>query len=47
MPRPKRPISEANLKNWQWAYDRYLDREAELWAANPNNPNLAQGIWGS
>jgi len=28
------------------AADRYLDREAELWAKNPNNRNLAQGIWG-
>jgi hypothetical protein len=40
-----RKIGEANRKNWQWAYDRFLEREAELWATNPSNPNIATGIW--
>jgi hypothetical protein len=36
-------LTEADWKNW--LCDRFLDREAELWATNPNNPNIATGIY--
>ena len=39
-------LSVADLANWRAAYDRWAERSAREWAADPNNPNLAQGIWG-
>jgi hypothetical protein len=38
-------LTQADWANWQAAHQRFLDLEAELWATNPNNPNIATGIY--
>jgi hypothetical protein len=38
-------LTEADWANWRHAHQQFLEREAELWATNPNNPNIATGIY--
>jgi hypothetical protein len=38
-------LTAADWANWRYAHQQFLDREAGLWATNPNNPNIATGIY--
>jgi hypothetical protein len=38
-------LTEADWSNWRYAHQQFLDREAELWATSPHNPNIATGIY--
>jgi hypothetical protein len=38
-------LTEADWKNWQAAYDRWVERDARAWAVSPNNRNIAQGLY--
>jgi hypothetical protein len=39
-------LSPANLANWRAAYDRWAERDAKEWAASPNNPSIADHMYG-
>lgn len=38
-------VSAANLKNWQAAHNRWVERDAREWAASKNNASLAQKLY--
>jgi hypothetical protein len=40
-------LTKADLANWNAAYQRWQERDAEEWAMSPHNPSLAQKMYPS